>query len=585
MNMHSRGPWFAFACLSGILWMDRLAAQDPAPPRLANGAMEATNADGSLAEWFFNSNCGGTLVIDREQKAEGAQSAAVDVTAPKAATGQLFTNLMQSFEATAFRGQKARLRAAVRTAELASGAAAQLWLRVDGKDNSVSAFDNMGDRPIRSEAWGYFEIVLAVAADAERINAGMFVLGRGKAWLDDVSLTVVDPATPTTGGGVPAGGGRTMPPTIAKAFAEAERAPQQPFWTPWLALPGLALVCFLIGFWPSPPREPTGPEVGGGLLRRAAMRFSILYWLLYCLPGPFDGLVPVVGPWLASCWEVAERQVAEVLAGFLHIERELVPPNGSGDTTQAYLTHLARFGIAAAATLVWLLIARRRTDHAVLRDLLRSYLRYVLAFAMLGYGLAKVTMEHNQFPVNGPGQLAKTWGDSSPMNVVWAFMGASRPYTVFAGLGEVLGGCLLVWRRTATLGAIVSMGVMTNVVMINFCYDVPVKLYSSHLLVMAVLIAWSDRRLLQVLLGRAPVDGADFRGPWRNPWLHWLAWVPKAGILVFGFGLPLWQEAAAVQQRIALSASDVPAAATVDDQAPLLVRRGFRWINEVPFNR
>ena len=30
--------------------------------------------------------------------------------------------------------------------------------------------------------------------------------------------------------------------------------------------------------------------------------------------------------------------------------------------------------------------------------------------------------------------------------------------------------------------------VMTNVVILNFCYDVPVKLYSSELLLMAVLL-------------------------------------------------------------------------------------------------
>jgi hypothetical protein len=45
---------------------------------------------------------------------------------------------------------------------------------------------------------------------------------------------------------------------------------------------------------------------------------------------------------------------------------------------------------------------------------------------------------------------------------------------------------------------------MTNVVMLNFCYDVPVKLYSSTLLAVAVVIALPDaRRLIACLLGRA----------------------------------------------------------------------------------
>ena len=121
-----------------------------------------------------------------------------------------------------------------------------------------------------------------------------------------------------------------------------------------------------------------------------------------------------------------------------------------------------------------------------MKDLLRSYLRYVLAAAMLGYGLAKVSWDFNQFATIGDFQLEKKWGDSSPMNVVWSFMGASRAYTVFAGLGEVVGAILLLFRRTTILGAMVVVGVMTNVVMLNYCYDIPVKLYSSHLLMMAV---------------------------------------------------------------------------------------------------
>lgn len=49
-------------------------------------------------------------------------------------------------------------------------------------------------------------------------------------------------------------------------------------------------------------------------------------------------------------------------------------------------------------------------------------------------------------------------------------------------------------RRTTLLGALVCIGVMSNVVMLNFSYDVPVKLYSSHLLAMAVFLVLPDLR-------------------------------------------------------------------------------------------
>jgi hypothetical protein len=107
------------------------------------------------------------------------------------------------------------------------------------------------------------------------------------------------------------------------------------------------------------------------------------------------------------------------------------------------------------------------------------------------------------------------------MGLVWTFMGASVAYNVFTGLGELTGGLLLVFRRTTLLGALVCIGVMTNVVMLNFSYDVPVKLYSAHLLLMAVFLAAHDlRRLANVLVLNRPAEPAEDRPLFQRRWLH-----------------------------------------------------------------
>ncbi len=84
-------------------------------------------------------------------------------------------------------------------------------------------------------------------------------------------------------------------------------------------------------------------------------------------------------------------------------------------------------------------------------------------------------------------------------------MGFSQGYNLFAGGGELLAGLLLFWRRTTTLGALLAMAVMANVVAMNFFFDIPVKLFSSHLLLMAAGLAALDRhRLVNLLvLGRS----------------------------------------------------------------------------------
>jgi hypothetical protein len=107
------------------------------------------------------------------------------------------------------------------------------------------------------------------------------------------------------------------------------------------------------------------------------------------------------------------------------------------------------------------------------------------------------------------------------MGVLWNFMGYSTPYNVFAGSMECLGGVLLLFRRTAMLGSLVVIAVMTNVVMLNFCYDVPVKLYSTELLVAAIVLLFPDlSRLIAVLFGHsappAEIERLTLSRRWRR---------------------------------------------------------------------
>ena len=71
------------------------------------------------------------------------------------------------------------------------------------------------------------------------------------------------------------------------------------------------------------------------------------------------------------------------------------------------------------------------------------------------------------------------------------------------------------------LGALVALGTLANVVALNFCYDVPVKLFSIHLLAMAVFLVLPDAARLSrmFLLGQA-VEPADVRPVFARPGLN-----------------------------------------------------------------
>src|SRR5262249_26025686 len=77
-------------------------------------------------------------------------------------------------------------------------------------------------------------------------------------------------------------------------------------------------------------------------------------------------------------------------------------------------------------------------------------------------------------------------------------------YQRFAGGAELLGGILLIFPRTTTLGALVCLADMIQVFMLNMTYDVPVKLLSFHLILLSLFLLAPDlKRLTNFFLNRA----------------------------------------------------------------------------------
>jgi hypothetical protein len=259
--------------------------------------------------------------------------------------------------------------------------------------------------------------------------------------------------------------------------------------------------------------------------RRIAFRFACVYFLLYSFPQPLQALFGAsflpgwaTYPWeKLSGWYDTGSNAFYIWVGrvFFHVEIKIVP-TGSGDTQLAFVQLPTMLVLAALGALIWSYLARNATEHARAYDRLRVFLRYVVAVTMLGYGLYKVFPL--QFGTPRLDRLMEPYGESSPMGILWTFMAASVPYTFFGGFMEALGGVLLFCRRTTTLGALVAIAVMSNVVMLNFCYDVPVKLYSAHILLMAAILVLPDaERLLNVLVLNRPTTPLALAAPPVGP--------------------------------------------------------------------
>ncbi len=177
------------------------------------------------------------------------------------------------------------------------------------------------------------------------------------------------------------------------------------------------------------------------------------------------------------------------------IKHELVYTNsGSGDKTFDWVLAFCLLVIAAVITAVWSILDRRRPNYVTFHKWFRLGVRFVLASEMFLYGLAKAIPLQMPFP--NLTRLLEPYGSFSPMAVLWSSIGASTSYEIFAGCAETLGGLLLLTPRTTTLGALVCLADMIQVFMLNMTYDVPVKLFSFHLILFSLLLLAPDARRL-----------------------------------------------------------------------------------------
>ena len=240
------------------------------------------------------------------------------------------------------------------------------------------------------------------------------------------------------------------------------------------------------------------------LATRVAFRLCVSYFGLYVISTqmlngllilPFDVGVPDL-----RSLQLSTRALSWVATRVLRVRYEfLTTQTGSGDQTLDWVQAFCLLAIALAVTAVWSIVDRRRANYIGLQKWFRLFLRFSLGATMLTYGAVKaIPLQMPAPPLN---RLLEPFGNFSPMGVLWYSIGASRPYEIFAGCAESSAAVLLFVPRLATLGAIIALADSIQIFVLNMTYDVPVKLFAFHLILMSLfLLAPEASRLANVLI-------------------------------------------------------------------------------------
>lgn len=224
------------------------------------------------------------------------------------------------------------------------------------------------------------------------------------------------------------------------------------------------------------PRHWTGVE-------RCLFRFIFSWVLIFLCSFSFPHqLVPDPGKLTAPLFEKGVRwfgnRVLLLQPGYT---AELI-----SDSTGLYIQALLVVLYAGIITLVWSLLDRKRRSYRQLSYFFYAFIRYYLALQLFTYGFSKLFKW--QFYLPEPNTLYTKVGDTYKDLLYWTSMGSSRGYSIFLGATEVIAAALLLWRRTYTAGALLSVGICINIVAVNFAFDISVKLYSLLLLLLSILL-------------------------------------------------------------------------------------------------
>jgi hypothetical protein len=276
------------------------------------------------------------------------------------------------------------------------------------------------------------------------------------------------------------------------------------------------------------------PAVRWSLSTRVAFRFCFLYFTLYVLTTQMLGGLWIVEKFTppnmgATGW--MQRPIAWTATHVFQVKSQYVTTlTGSGDKTIDWIHAFLLLVVSIAATAAWSIFDRRRPTYASMHKWFFLFLRFAAGTTMVGYGMVKAIPM--QMPAPNLTRLLERFGDFSPMGVLWYSVGASFPYERFSGAMELTAAVLLFIPGLSMLGAMVLFADAVQIFVLNMTYDVPVKLFSFHLILIAlVLLAPDVRRLWNLLVLDRPV-GSSTRLPLaRNAKI---AWALFAAQVVFG---------------------------------------------------
>lgn len=280
-----------------------------------------------------------------------------------------------------------------------------------------------------------------------------------------------------------------------------------------------------------------GANAGWSRLEIALFRFFGVYFFLQVLP--LDG----------RFW----RHLVDFdfsFRGIFYLAR-FAPRFFSDPDTFANWAVVAVLALVGAAVWGYLERDRKPLDYDKTYYALRVLVRYRLALGVLAYGFVKL------FPLQAPepslSHLNTAYGDFTAWKLFSLSLGVVPGYQAFLGAVEILGGLLLLNRKTTVVGTLIILPFTGNVAFSNLAYEGGEAVYAFYLISLALfLFAYDGPRLFSLVSLEGWTQPARFRPQFTEAWQRNARLAFKIGFILLFVGVYGAQTYAAFRRGPAL---------------------------------
>jgi len=257
------------------------------------------------------------------------------------------------------------------------------------------------------------------------------------------------------------------------------------------------------------------------------LRVCVIFFLLL--------IIPLETKWYERFFEAT--YFYEVLSPFTSYRPSFAEVDSESGRwgVMSYGTWFVALAIALASASVWTLIQRKSIGlhYDRLYYWLRVLVRYRIAIGIIDFGYLKLFPM--QMPYPSIANLNTDFGDYTLYKLYWQSVGIVTWYEIVLGFVEILGGFLLFFRQTASLGAAINIGVLFNIAFANHAYDGGVHVYSAFFVLLSLFVLAYDVPPLYRLLIKEQDIQPIYYHPLNDPSFSTKWWLAAKTLFIFLF--------------------------------------------------